>query len=267
MARRDRVLVGVAAALLLWPGSPVRAQSPPTDLTELGLEEILALHIIRRSGDAEQETRWSVGYRYVHVKFDGNRDGTDDLTIEEVLFRPGTEERTADNFPVVPEEIDQEAHLVEITYQVTNNWSISLLVPYIEQRTEHFSSIIREVDGVVYDFSSFTIESSGIGDVLMSISRPVWRRGQHYLLMSFGISLPTGSIDEKGPTPREPGRDTQLPFTMQIGSGSYDATPGLTYAGRNDDLSWGGQLQGVFRLNENRPRLQPGKPVVACRAG
>ena len=57
------VLIAAVAAGLFWPCSPALAQSPPTDLTELGIEEILALHIIRKSTDVEEETRWSVGYR------------------------------------------------------------------------------------------------------------------------------------------------------------------------------------------------------------
>jgi hypothetical protein len=232
-----KALIVVSIYLLC---SSAYAQSPPTDLTELNIEEILALHIIKQSTAKEDNNRWSVGYQYIHVKFDGNRKGTDDLSVEEVIFRPGTEDRTVDNFPVVPLTIYQQAHLVEVTYDATRQWSISLLLPFILQKTDHVSSIVREIDGQVFDFSQFIIESSGIGDVFLSVSRPIWRRGQHFVMSTAGFSFPTGSIDEIGPTPREPGKDTQLPFTMQLGSGTYDFSPSLIYAGKNEQLSWGG---------------------------
>lgn len=120
-------------------------------------------------------------------------------------------------------------------------------MPYILQETKHVSSIIREVGGVIYDFSEFTIESSGPGDVVVSVAYPVWRKESHYILSTVGISIPTGSIDKIGPTPREPGQDTQLPFTMQMGSGTYDFMPSITYAGKDKQLSWGIQVSELFR--------------------
>ena len=47
------------------------------------------------------------------------------------------------------------------------------------------------------------------------------------------------------------GDNQQLPYPMQLGSGTWDILPGITYNGRHDNLSWGGQLLGVIRLGEN----------------
>ena len=225
--------------------APVQAQSPPTDLTELNIEEILALHIIgRSSAKTEDPRRWSVGYRYVYVKFDGNRDGTKDLSLEDVIFRPNTDDvRTVDNFPVVPLKICQKAHLFDLTYDMANRWSLSLLLPFIRQQTDHVS--------VVPNFDQFTIASEGIGDIAVSASRRVWRAESYQVMANVGLSLPTGSIDEIGPTPRVPGTDTQLPFTMQIGSGTFDLAPSLSLVGTGSGLSWGGELRGKVRLGEN----------------
>jgi hypothetical protein len=38
---------------------------------------------------------------------------------------------------------------------------------------------------------------------------------------------------------------------MQLGSGTYDFVPGLTYAGKNRQLRWGAQVRNVFRLGKN----------------
>ena len=49
----------------------------------------------------------------------------------------------------------------------------------------------------------------------------IWR-------FSFSLSLPTGSIDEEGDTPCVQG-EMQLPYTMQLGSGTYDFPFELKY--------------------------------------
>jgi hypothetical protein len=92
--------------------APASAQSPPTDLTELNIEEILALHIIGRSGEVpEDPKRWSVGYRYVYVQFDGNRNGTNDLSVEEVIWRGDPDERTPDNYSNrAPEDLPESPY-------------------------------------------------------------------------------------------------------------------------------------------------------------
>ena len=61
--------------------------------------------------------------------------------------------------------------------------------------------------------STLALKESAISVVADSIVRQslnsVWKVGA-------GVSLPTGSIDEEGDTPRAPG-DQQLPYTMQLG--------------------------------------------------
>ena len=43
----------------------------------------------------------------------------------------------------------------------------------------------------------------------------------------------------------------RLPYPMQLGSGTYDFEPGITYNAKSDWLKWGGQIKGIFRLNDN----------------
>jgi len=241
--------------------APASAQSPPTDLTELNIEEILALHIIGRSGEVpEDPKRWSVGYRYVYVQFDGNRNGTNDLSVEEVIWRGDPDERTPDNFPIVPLKICQKAHIVDVTYDMTEKWSLSLLLPFIRQETDHVAS----VPPIDPDFDQFIIGSEGVGDISLSVSRPLWRSESRHIMGNLGLSLPTGSINEIGPTPRVSGTDTQLPFTMQIGSGTFDLAPSLSIVGSADPLTWGGELRAKVRLGENDRDYRLGNRFVVA---
>ena len=53
-----QILAGGILFLLVLAG-PTFAQTPPTDLTELDLEEILSLHIRRSDAPADHPSRWS----------------------------------------------------------------------------------------------------------------------------------------------------------------------------------------------------------------
>lgn len=141
-SRLQALFIACVMVSLVCFDAPASAQSPPTDLTELNIEEILALHIIGRSGEeVEDPKRWSVGYQYIYVLFDGNRDGTDDLSVEDVIWRGDPAERTADNCSIVPLKIFQKAHLFNETYDMTEQWSLSLLLPFIRQETDHVASV------------------------------------------------------------------------------------------------------------------------------
>jgi len=39
----------------------------------------------------------------------------------------------------------------------------------------------------------------------------------------------------------------RLPYPMQIGSGTFDLYPGLTYTGQRDQAGWGGQVLATIR--------------------
>ena len=70
---------------------------------------------------------------------------------------------------------------------------------------------------------------------------------------NFGITAPTGSTTETdtilAPTGAMP--TVRIPYAMQLGSGTVDVKPGITYNGRVNTITWGAQYMGTFRLEDN----------------
>jgi hypothetical protein len=66
---------------------------------------------------------------------------------------------------------------------------------------------------------------------------------------TLGLSAPTGDVGEKY-------RDTHRvdagyeDYGMQLGSGTWDFKPSLTYTGLKNPWSWGSQLSGTVRLED-----------------
>jgi len=104
--------------------------------------------------------------------------------------------------------------------------------------------------------SGFTMESSGLGDtMLMGKYRlfsddPLVPTRQASLM--FGLSLPTGSIDERNGNHPLPMRQSELlPYGMQLGSGTYDPTLGLLYQASRSPYWWGANAMYTARLYDN----------------
>lgn len=253
-----RIKYSLLSYLFLAMGLSAFGQTPPVDLANISLGDLLNAKIVRSYSDhaafktGEQET--SLGYldssrfhfsaNYINVKFDGYMDGTKKLSIEDVLWSgPGSgEARTDKNFPVVPTVIHQELVQFKGAYELSERFTISLSIPYIRQETEHVS--------IANNFEDFTIVSEGLGDIELAVSHLQQLSQSSKLLMNLGLSLPTGSIDKKGDTPT-PGPDNQLPYTMQLGSGTYDIKPSIHYFGSAGNWTYGADLNLTLRTGKN----------------
>ena len=100
---------------------------------------------------------------------------------------------------------------------------------------------------------TFSTTSKGWGDTKVAGLVRVYEKDGHHVHLNLGLSLPTGSIEERDTvlTPMGMTMETRLPYSMQLGSGTFDLEPGVTYTGRAGDLAWGGQVRATIRLGEN----------------
>jgi len=89
------------------------------------------------------------------------------------------------------------------------------------------------------------MDSSGLGDIKIAglYDLAQWDSGRR-MHLKLGLNLPTGSIDEKH-------NGNILGYGMQLGSGTYDFEPAITYLGQTENYSYGAQLGGILRIGEN----------------
>lgn len=187
---------------------------------------------------------WMLSYRYMVMHMDGNRDGTD---------RVGDSSVRGDGFMVVPTEMTMQMHMFGVMYAPTDWATISVMVPWVRNSMEHRA-------GAPLGSVKFKTASEGLGDIKVSGLFTLWHEGHHTLHATAGLSLPTGSITEKDRTPM--GR-VRLPYPMQLGSGTLDLLPGVTYAYQEAMWSAGAQVNGVIRLGRNDEDYSLGDRVAA----
>lgn len=228
------------------------AQTTPAELIDLSLEDLLDMNVEEATGNGN---KWEFGITYTKGSFGGYLAGTEQKSFQDVLFTLG-ETRTNQNYPVVPTFICQNAFSYSAQYNLSNESSVSVSVPYIEQRTDHISSIPN--------FSDFTLRTIGIGDIAVAFSYNQKLSSTTNITAVLGARLPTGSINKTGDTPRNgAGTYERLPYTMQLGSGTFDLTSSLTYTRSLKDINAGINVNGTLRTGKNTHDYRLGNSVNA----
>ena len=173
-----------------------------------------------------------VSYRYSRMAMKGNLDGGKSITSEDVLVQ----------FPVAPVNMVVEMHLIGLTYAPSNSLTVMAMIPYLTKKMDHVS---RPAMGS----ARFTTNSDGIGDVSLLAMFRLLETRRHHLHFGAGLTFPTGSLNKRDDTPTMNG--AKLSYPMQIGSGTIDLNPSITYTLRSARLSWGSQIAGTVRLGDN----------------
>ena len=169
---------------------------------------------VRQKGD------WMFSYSYRYMHMDGMRDGSDDLSDGEVLA----------DFMVAPLRMDMQMHMLGAMYALSDRLTLMTMLPYVRKDMDHVTRM-----GV-----KFTTRSQGVGDVKLSGLYALSEGDRRNILLSLGISAPSGDIDETDDTPAM--QDARLPYPMQLGSGTWDLLPGVTHSGLDGAWSWAVQL-------------------------
>lgn len=168
-------------------------------------------------------------YRMMLMSMSGNRNGTDDPSTQDVL----------DDYMVAPTDMDMWMHMFGLMYAPTDNLTLTGMIPYASKSMSHTTRMGTE----------FSTKSDGIADIKVSALYKIFERNGHQMHITAGLNLPTGSTDEKDDIPA--GANRPLPYPMQLGSGTFDLLPGITYQAHHEHWSWGAQVSGVIRLGEN----------------
>ena len=136
-------------------------------------------------------------------------------------------------------------HMLHFMYAVSDQTTYMLRMHHMAMEMDHETRMGGE----------FTTQSEGLGDVAISMNHQVnqWAGDEGNLrpFVHASLLLPTGNIDVKDTTPMSGGSQIQLPYGMQLGSGSYQARLGLGFDKLTDKASLGALLMAKGALDKN----------------
>ena len=201
-----------------------------------------------------EKGEFMLSYRFMHMDMQGNRMGTDGINADAIVttvpnrffgrpMQPPT-------LRIVPVEMTMDMHMFGAMYAPAEWLTLMVMGMYMEKEMEHatyMGGMGTNVRG------SFRVKTDGIGDTRVSGLVRLHEGGMHRLHLNAGVSLPTGSTSKTHEilTPMGARPTVRVPYAMQLGSGTYDLLPGITYNGHSGRLYWGGQYMGTFRLGDD----------------
>ncbi len=160
-----------------------------------------------------------------------------------VGLRRGTSNRSTSDahgqYMMAPRKMNMYMSNLSIGYAFSDRFFAGIMGMYMNKDME----MITRGNGV-----RSSMYSQGIGDTMIMTKTLLYAddflapTSQVSLLL--GVSIPTGSIDQDD-------KGALLPYSMQIGSGTFDPLIGVLYEGSRTPFWWGSNISYLARTYEN----------------
>jgi len=202
-------------------------------------------------------------YKFMRMEMKGLLNGTDSVSSESIsaalmnMGGPPTRVNGAD-YMMSPTKMTMDMHMFMAMYGIDDKISIMGMLHYLNNEMDMVMHMQMGSGMSVGDMFG-SMDTSGVGDSRIDVMYQV----NDELATSLGWSIPTGSIDEKI-TMRMKGTNSntggvmssvngpmQAPYSMQLGSGTYDLVPAVTYSKSLGIWNVGGQATYIYRIGEN----------------
>ena len=201
-----------------------------------------------------------LSFRAMHMDMGGSQIGTEPVTPEQIVttvpnrffgnpMQPPT-------LRVVPRSMRTDMYMVGAMYAPSDAVTLMVTGSYVEKEMDH----IAFRGGTGPDrLGEFTTNPKGLGDIKVAALFPLLGHPdaksdtQDELTLKTGLNIPTGSVTKSAQilTPMGGTPTVRTPYPMQMGSGSYDFEPALTYKIRRGKLGFGVQGAATIRLEHN----------------
>lgn len=180
---------------------------------------------------------WMFSYRYMFMNMEGLKNGLNEVPFSDAL----------ESYMVSPERMRMNGHMLGLMFAPSNKLTLSLMAKYATNEMEHITQM----------GSHFATTSAEFGDTKFAALYRLIHRNKSKLHVELGLMIPSGSISSRDVVPASAPNEVILPYPMQIGTGTWDMTVGLTYFREFNHVNIGAQGRSLFRTgtNENDYRL------------
>lgn len=172
-----------------------------------------------------------VEYKFMRMYMNGLMKGTEDIS---------TEEAKSAGYERIPETMTMDMNMLMPMYNISKELSVMAMMTYVSNAMD----MQMKMTGMNM-YHAHEMSTSGLGDTELSLS---YKNSDFGVAGTLVLSIPTGSTSE---TVTMSNVEMPAPFAMQLGSGTYDITPVLTYLGAYYETRYGAQLSYTYRMDEN----------------
>ncbi|MEO9469647.1 transporter [Parasphingorhabdus sp.] len=198
--------------------------------------------------------------RHMHMEMSGAQIGTDQISPDDIVTTIPNRFFGAPGQPptlrIVPTSMRTDMTMVGAMYAPTDWVTLVAMGSYIQKEMDHTTFM----GGMgTTQLGEFRTSPEGFGDITAGGIFPVLgvadriAENQQELNIRAAVSIPTGSTTKTDDilTPMGSNPTVRVPYMMQIGSGTWDLKPAITFKGWADKLGYGVQYNGTIRTGSN----------------
>ncbi len=188
------------------------------------------------------EKEWMLSYRFMNSAAEGLLSGSAKVDNNSVF----------NTYLMLPSQSQMNMHMFMVMYGVSSKLTLMTMFNYNDMAMEMaMFSADQEHNHSADPSKNNVMQTSGIGDIKVQALYNVLTSKKQQLIVSMGASLPVGSIVLKGISNDVAYANSRLPYAMQLGSGTVDLLPGLSYLYYTNKWAAGSQITGAVRTYNN----------------
>jgi hypothetical protein len=204
-------------------------------------------HTLPKAGD------FMVGYRFMRNEQAGDMlFGAHPASLDIV----NTNACVGRECAVTPDFMAMSMHMLDLMYAPTDWLTLMLMPQWMDMEMAMTPNDNVQLSGGGHGGHGAIHEhqTGGIGDFGAYALFKAFDHPNHHLTISLGGTAPTGDVDiVQRKTSINTIYNLPMHYGMQLGSGTWDFKPALTYAGELDNFLWGAQANATIRLeNKNK---------------
>ena len=199
---------------------------------------------------------WMLSYTYMKNSFKDNLVGSTKVSDEKIF----------ENYLMSPQTMTMDMHMLMGMYGAGARLSFMGMIAYSKMDMS-----MKMLPGVMHvhtggtdmaTVSDMDMSSSGMADAKLWALYKLSNGEGSSLVASLGVNLPFGTTSYWGSTTNM-FAGQHLPYGMQLGTGSLDLMPGITYFKKSGKFSWSIQALGTFRPFTNMYDYRWGNDLTA----
>lgn len=199
-------------------------------------------------------------FRAMHMEMEGNQIATDGVSPDTIVTTIPNRFFGAVGQPatlrIVPTEMRTDMYMLGAMWAPSDAVTLMVMGNYIEKEMEH---ITYQGGAGTTQLGTFTTNPKGFGDTKVAALFPLLGHPEktddtrNELTLKAGVSVPTGSTTKTDDilTPMGANPTIRVPYMMQLGTGTWDLEPALTYKARRGKLGFGVQGSASIKLGTN----------------
>ncbi len=205
-------------------------------------------HVLPNAGDV------MVGYRYMYANQAGTtQNGLNTVSDSTIVNQACGSQQCF----VTPNEMSMNMHMLDLMFAPTD-WLTLMLMPQFMDMHMTMRPLNGAPEtppmvtplGAAISHSGHEHTTGGIGDTGMYAIFNVFKFANQQLNVSLGGTAPTGDSEIRLRNTHQQDLGF-IHYGMQLGSGTWDFKPAITYTANIDNWSFGAQLNGTKRLESS----------------